>query len=434
MMDDYLHDLLVRGVAAIKAGEKESGRKALERLLDLDASEDDRLDAWWYLSGIEEDAKKVRDYLENILARNPADARARRKLAVLDGKLDAKDIIDPDLERPAAGIAVEGSADRFTCPKCGGRMVFTPDGTRVICEYCANQERKQQPAGFTGEQDFFVAMATKKGHSRQVNTITFDCEGCGSEFILPPGKMSINCPFCGSAYVVRCDDPKTILEPNGVVPFQVGEEKVKAILREWFRIHTPKPPFRVTTGIGIYLPVWSFAIEGPVPYQYQVERNDKKVTIEEEDFLLESGIRVSASSNPPRGWLKEIPAYEDSPVSAFDPGLLANWVAETYQVSIGDASLTARQIALERGKQKIEFNLENGGSDLRVSSAKISVVSYELIMLPVWWIHYHSDGKEFHALVNGVKGSVRDERYDKQNLGQKLFDFVRRGGKTKFLT
>jgi hypothetical protein len=62
------------------------------------------------------------------------------------------------------------------------------------------------------------------------------------------------------------------------------------------------------------------------------------------------------------------------------------------------------------------------------------VVSYELILLPVWLIHYNSDGNEYHAFVNGGNGEVRDERYDQENLGQKLFDFLRRGKKMKFLT
>jgi hypothetical protein len=433
-MDDYIHDLLVRGVAAIKGGERETGRKTLERLLDLDAALEDRLDAWWYLSEISEDKKKSRDYLENILANEPSDARARRKLAILDGKLKADDVINPDsLILPVGGIT-QGSAERFICPKCGGKMVFSADGSRIICEFCANRERKDPENGMSGEQDFFLAMATRKGHSRQMDAITFDCEGCGSEFILPPTRMTITCPFCGSAYVAKCPDPKITLQPNGVIPFRISENRVKDILRSWYKVHTPKPPFRVASGVGMYLPIWSFNIEGPVPYRYQVEKDDKKVTIEGEDFMLESGVRVCATSKIPTGWLSEINTYEFSEVVPYEASLLSDWVAENYQVNVGDASLTARQIALGEMRNKIMISLEGGASNLQVISSKIAAVSFELILLPVWWILYESDGRRFHTLVNGSSGKVRDERCSDQNFGQKLFDFIRRGGKAGFLT
>jgi DNA-directed RNA polymerase subunit RPC12/RpoP len=433
-MDDYIHDLLIRGIASIKGGEKESGRKALERLLDLDAAVEDRLDAWWYLSEISEDKKIIRGYLENILANEPSHARARRKLAILDGKLMEEEIVNPDQLRKESGKLVNGSAHRFTCPKCGGKMVYSPDGSEIICEFCENQDREKAQNGSSGEQDFFLAMATRKGHFRQMDTITFNCEGCGSEFILPPTHMTITCPYCGSAYVAKNSDPRSVLEPNSVFPFKISEEKVKEILRSWFMLHTPKEPFRVTSGLGIYLPVWSFCIEGPVPYHYQVEKEKNVITISAEDYLLESNILVSASGNPPAGWSSEIKNYDLDQVTAFNPAILSDWVAENYRVSVGEASLIGRQIALENKKMKLHLNLENGANNLQVFSSKMAVVSYELILLPIWLIHYKSDRNEYHALVNGGNGEVRDERYDQENLGQKLVDFLRRGKKMKFLT
>jgi predicted RNA-binding Zn-ribbon protein involved in translation (DUF1610 family) len=433
-MDDYIHDLLVRGVAAIKGGEMESGRKTLERVLDLDAGLEDRLDAWWYLSEISEEKSKAREYLENILANEPSDARARRKIAILDGKLKEEEVINPDMLKPSTGGITQGSADRFTCPNCGGKMVFSADGSRIICEFCANRERKGKEIVLAGEQDFFLAMATRKGHSRQMDAITFDCEGCGSEFMLPPTLLTITCPFCGSAYVAKCPDPKSTLQPNGVIPFKISETRVKEILKKWFKLHTPKPPFRVTSGVGMYLPVWSFNIEGPVPYRYQVEKDDKKVTMEGEDFMLESGIRVCATSKIPPGWASEIGNYDNGEVVPYNSSLLADWVAENYQVNVGDASLIARQIALGEMRTKIMISLEGGASGLQVLSSNISVVSYELILLPVWWVIYESGGKRYQTLVNGSNGIVRDERCANQNIGQKLFDFIRRGGKSEFLT
>ena len=75
-----------------------------------------------------------------------------------------EEIINPDQLRNEPGKLVNGSAHRFTCPKCGGKMVYSPDGSEIICEFCANQKREKARKWSSGEQDFFLAMATRKGH------------------------------------------------------------------------------------------------------------------------------------------------------------------------------------------------------------------------------------------------------------------------------
>jgi hypothetical protein len=352
----------------------------------------------------------------------------------LDGKLNKDEIINPDTLATGTGGVVKGAADRFICPKCGGKMVYSPDGSQVICEFCSNKERQKQENGAEGEQDFFLAMATRKGHSHQTDAITFDCAGCCSQFLLPPARMTIQCPYCGSAYVAKSSDPKSVLEPNRILPFQVGENRVKEILRSWFQAHTPKQPFRVLTGLGMYLPIWVFNIEGPVPFHYEIERDKKKEIINSDDYMLESGIRVAASGNPPQGWEKELQDYDLEKATGYDPALLSDWVAENYRVSVADASLIARQHALENEKRKLQVCLEGGATNLQVISSQISVVSFELILLPIWLVHYRSVDQEYHVMVNGGNAQVRDERFEKQNLGQKLFDYLRRGKNQKFLT
>ena len=67
--------------------------------------------------------------LESILANDPTEARARRKLAILDGKLKPDEIVDPDhLAQPPPDTQEANDPKRFICPKCGGRMTYTPDG------------------------------------------------------------------------------------------------------------------------------------------------------------------------------------------------------------------------------------------------------------------------------------------------------------------
>ena len=77
-MSESVRALLVRGVAAAKTGQardKEEARFYLEWVLRRDdATSDQKASAWLWLSQIEDDPKKKRDCLENVLAWDPANS------------------------------------------------------------------------------------------------------------------------------------------------------------------------------------------------------------------------------------------------------------------------------------------------------------------------------------------------------------------------
>ena len=77
-MSESARDLLVRGVAAAKAGDKDEARFYLEKMLRLDPTPDQRADAWVWLSAVYDDLAKKRDCIENALSYNPDHPVARR--------------------------------------------------------------------------------------------------------------------------------------------------------------------------------------------------------------------------------------------------------------------------------------------------------------------------------------------------------------------
>lgn len=89
----------------------------------------DRNDAYYYLFKIAEENEEKLKYINSILENDPLDVRARRELAILNGDLKQEDMIDPDRLPKQKSVTVKNKpGERFMCPKCGGRMIFTPDG------------------------------------------------------------------------------------------------------------------------------------------------------------------------------------------------------------------------------------------------------------------------------------------------------------------
>src|SRR6185295_8650113 len=132
MIDDG-RDLLILGIAAAKDGRRDEARRYLELCLLNDPQTDTRLQAWRYLAEVSDNTAEKRDYLDRVLAVDPTDGTARRALAILDGRLNPSDVVNPDRIAPglaahSVGVQTDGSspagAERLSCPRCGsGRMV-----------------------------------------------------------------------------------------------------------------------------------------------------------------------------------------------------------------------------------------------------------------------------------------------------------------------
>jgi hypothetical protein len=69
------------------------------------------------LSEISTNASEQRTFLENILANNFGEVRARRKIAILNGALNPENILNPDLVKQTADIKQKAAnGQRFDCP------------------------------------------------------------------------------------------------------------------------------------------------------------------------------------------------------------------------------------------------------------------------------------------------------------------------------
>lgn len=412
MSSSLAHDYLVNGIASAKAKEIGEARRLLERALTLDLDEQERIEALYWLSEVARDQAEQRDLLESILALDMSDGRARRKLALLDGQVKSNDFIDPDIPQPIPQENVRSAnAKRFVCPQCGGKMVFRPDGQSLVCEYCETKKTPQptDTSEGTADQDFFVAMATKKGHFNILATRIYYCKGCGASFLFSPTELSRNCPHCGSAHVIKNQNDEEVILPTGIIPFQTSESDAKRILRYWLEEKFGKKPVRVKYGAGAYLPVWVFEIAGPIPYRYRIYKEKKWVECQDEEYLLKGEIVIPATLKLEPMWEEQTSRYDLKKAVEYNDEYLSNWPAETYQISVADASLKAREIAFQDEKNRIAEGLSGQFEDLFLSSSKLRVDSYKLILLPVWIITYVHLERGYRVTINGQTGEVIGE-------------------------
>ncbi len=438
MLDEYARDLLRSGIIEAKAGNKESARRYLDRAIYAASAHDALAEGWFWMSQVVDNPAEKRKALENCLSLDLRHPRARRALAILDGTLKADDIVNPDhLPRVPEGLR-KVDADRFMCPKCGGRMAFAPDGQSLVCEYCT----RNQGLGFTSqsasEKDFITAMATMKGHGKPLQEQVFHCQGCGSEFILSPKLISAVCMYCGSPHVVSLEKTNDLLAPDGIIPHSFNQKRATYYLIQWLEKNKIKPEKRAELPRGLYLPLWTFDIGGAIDYlaetiQFETEDNDiahggrpETLRVHDQYPVMVDDLPLPASRKLSAPLLKLIPTFDLNYIKPYDPRYLADWPAEVYDIPMADASLDARSQAYLLTKHDLP-HLLTGMKIIHTSSENLMIESFKLVLLPVWMTELPFDGREHLILINGQSGEVASDIEDKTATPKEtggLFDFL----------
>jgi hypothetical protein len=424
MFSDYGRELLKNGIIEAKAGNRETARRYLDRAAYMSNDHDLLAEAWFWMSGVIDDKAEKRKALENCLAHDLNHARARRALAILDGKLKADEIVDPDhLPLPPEGLRA-ADAQRFMCPKCGGRMVFAPDGQSLVCEYCSRNQKFTAQPGTANEKDFLIAMATARGHGKPLNQQVFHCEGCGCEFILPPNQISITCVYCGSPHVVNWESEEQLLAPDGIIPHAFDQQHAIKHLVAWVEGNQIKPE-KAGAGSprylpqGLYLPLWTFDIGGGIDYTGEVNENEHELfgqytgetnvrRISDTYPVLMDDMKIPASRKTSAPFLRLISTFDLKAVRPYDPRYLADWPAEVYDVPLAEASLDARSFAYSHYKLNLPHLLGNIRL-IHTSSSGLAIESFKLILLPVWMTEITYTGRGHLLLINGQNGRVEGE-------------------------
>jgi len=406
-MTEYDSDLLREGISHFKIKEFEMARKYFERALENADDLQTRAQANYYLSLLTDDPIRKRDYLEETLAIDMTHPEARRGLAVLDGRLKSDQIVDPDALPSQSAGTVAVQADRFTCPKCGARMVFAPDGVALICEYCSRNQHLSTTAG-GGEQDFFIAMADGSGQRAPVAIQTFLCQGCGATFMLAPDQISAICAYCGSVHVVARDEQRRMVEPDSLLPMAFDQEQASSHLNQWMQEMKITPVVQVQAPRGLFLPVWSFGLQGNIPWNGTVYREKRQVSISGEKEILFNDVRILASQKLADLMVRALPEFDLSAAAAYDPRFLAGWMASTCDLPMAEASLEARRIAVEHVRASIRQEFGHI-QDLGYSTSGLMVCAFKLILVPVWVTQIRALDQSGLVIINGRSGSVHSE-------------------------
>ena len=386
-----------------------TARRYLERVLWVVSTSEQKAEAHFWLSEISQTDDDKRDHLHSALGYDMAHHRARRSLAILDGRLDEGEIINPDEFEPTTPEGtVARKGERFECPTCGARMVYAPDGRSLVCEHCENR-REQQAGAQPGEQDFVVGIATARGHQQARAMQSFECRACGAVYLLGPQTLSLTCAHCDATYSVIQAEVRELVPPEGIVPMAVSREGAMAAIQAWYQANKREvAEADILTLNGVYLPAWTFDLEGAIRWSGVVEYQEgQPVPVKDSYPIHYDDVFIPASLPAGKYLARLMGEFRAEDLAPFKGEYLANWLAESYQRTMADAAVDARAAVFKhaQGKQIKKSALENLQT-LQFYSDDIFVTAFRLVLAPVWIGSVRVDEEEQEVLVNGKSGQV----------------------------
>ena len=397
-MTNRTSDLLDQAVTQIQAGDLETGRRLLARVL---RQEPYNVDAWLWLSTAVDDLNRRIECLRRVLAINPNNKLAWARLAALTSENMQHDRLE-----------VTGYTGlEFQCPQCGGERHFHIGQQGLVCTQCGHFDPIEQPKSEVpaSEQEtpLFVMLSSPQAQSELGGTLTVTCQRCGSATTWSARHGTVDCPFCGADMVLHASRGRMVILPQALIPFQIDEDQARDAVHAWWKKGWVRPPSLQRRAAilrlrGVYVPFWTFDdlyraqwFEGELDGGLRMQScRDHLITY---DDVLVCG-SYTISERTARG----MEPFDTKKLVMYQPEYLAGWPAEVSQLSLADASLNARERMVRETQDKFP-------TEAKVTEVSTEFMTFKHILLPVWVGEYRYRGRSYHFAVNGQTGKVAGE-------------------------
>ncbi len=334
--------------------------------------------------------------------------------------------------------AEDASTKLFPCDGCGADLRFSIGEQNLECPYCGHVKViEAAPDAEVAEQDF-QAMLQRLAELRDAarpdepGFRELRCDGCGATVRFQGTFTSRECPYCDVALQIEnAHDAPNRIGVDGVLAFQVDRQKAHTNLTAWVRSRWFAPNDFVKRGVegrfnGIYLPYWTYDSMTNTHYTGQrgehywvtVGSGKNRRRVRRTRWYPASGsfqrffddVLTLAATGLPE---KRILALEPWPLNQcvpFSGGLLAGFLARTYDVPLDEGFVTAKARMDEAIRDDVRARIGGDTQRIHTCNTRHEAITYKHLLLPLWMLTYRYGKKLYQIVVNAGTGEVQGDR------------------------
>ncbi|HET6250608.1 MAG TPA: hypothetical protein VFE47_23170 [Tepidisphaeraceae bacterium] len=269
--------------------------------------------------------------------------------------------------------------------------------------------------------------------------LTVHCTNCGAETGMQPDVTAALCPFCGCG-IVATGSSKKAIRPQGVLPFKVAKDDALKLFQKWvaglwFAPNALTKQAQCAVIHGVYVPAWTYDANTETDYtgergedywetETYTETDAEGHTVTRERQVQKTrwwparghvrntfdDLLVMATRTLPGKYLNKLQPWDLPALLPYADEYLSGFVAESYQVALGEGFEVAKGMMQPVIHQTICRDI--GGDHQRVSTTNVDYlnITFKHLLLPVWISAYQFQAKTYRFLVNARTGEVQGER------------------------
>lgn len=325
-------------------------------------------------------------------------------------------------------------ADSIKCPNCSGNLVFDADRQVMVCSYCMSSFTPDQLKNTIVPETATDSVAGERIHTEQAaenirkslhdDGVQFICNACGAKVVTDRNTSATFCAFCGSPAIISQRMTEEF-SPDYILPFKYGKEEAVKKFFKWckggrwtpFDFVSDKNIEKLT---GLYVPFWLYDVDSHVSLvgegveEHSVSHgNTTTVTTSyykcvRDMKLIWSMIPLDGAERIDDNLMEAIEPFDFKEMQMFDPAFMQGFFAERYDLTGDDLKprLTKRVKQYITDELKPTFVRFNRGFSVKNDNSVIYEPDMYYAMLPVWFLHYKYNEKDYYFCMNGQTGEV----------------------------
>ena len=319
----------------------------------------------------------------------------------------------------------------YRCESCGGIMEFDIKTQMLKCPNCdttieiINDQSKIVEHTLTLEAERTIRVEEKESK-------TMECSGCGATIELGAHDTATKCPYCGSSYVLA-NEQKSVIIPDGVVPFKIDKNQVLLEFRNWIKKRWLAPNalkqlYQHGGFQGIYIPYWTFDSQVSCYYTAEGGKDRTRTYRDDEgnehtetitDWYPTAGtinhffddVQVSATQSYKRGFFAGIEPFNFSQLASYSPEYISGYLSENYSIGLEDGHREAIDKMDDELVNMAAYDVHrryDHARNIRINP-DYSNETYKHLLLPIYSTTYTFKNKVYNVMINGQTGKIKGE-------------------------